>query len=277
MIKKYFNSFACLLCVLAVIFSLHGCSLDAYSVEELKTFYPTAFENSFNEELYYWKETVNFSDYTAWRTCNVYTEIDKKYQPVRDESGQFSNMKIDVYNECNKIGVYKASCGRSQSSTGGEEKNYLFENGYDENGVAADYKKTEMTPQEFIRTQNFADHYALSAKLSEFAGLTADDMIFDIDNSLMEHRGKVVKFSFAVKPEYIEKYKAETGKDSLFAGSKYATMEFAYDRFASIVIYAEENLGGGISADKEIYKLEAVYFGPIVTIPSYDSEPWVNV
>lgn len=276
MSKKFFKSFACLFCVLAFTLSFHGCSLDAYSVEELKAFYPTAFENSFNEELYYWKETVNFSDYTAWRTCNVYTEIDKKYQPIRDESGQFANMKIDVYDEYNKKGVYKALCGRSQSSIGGEPKNYLFENGYDENGAAADYKKTEMTPQEFVKTQSFADNYALSSKLSEFANLTIDDMIFDIDDSLMEHRGKVVKFSFAVKPEYIEKYKAETGRDSLFAGSKYATMEFAYGRFASIVIYAEENLGGSVSADKEIYKLEVVYFGPIVNIPSYDSADWAD-
>lgn len=276
MIKKYFKNFACLFCAAAVILSLHGCSLNAYSVEELKAFYPSAFENSFNEELYYWKETVNFSDYTAWRTCNVYTEIDKKYEPILDENGQFANMKIDVYDEYDKQGVYKALCGLSQSSTGGEPKNYLFENGFDESGAPADYKKTEMTPQEFIKTEHFKSNYALSAKLQEFAGLTVDDMVFEIDDSLMEHRGKVVKFSFAVKPEYIERYKAETGRDSLFAGSKYATMEFAYDRFASIVIYAEENLGGSISADKEIYKLEAVYFGPIVNIPSYDSADWAD-
>lgn len=276
MIKKSFKSFACLLCALAVIMSLSGCSLNSYSVEELKVLYPTVFENSFNADLYYWKETVNFSEYTAWRSCNVYTEIDKKYEPVLDDSGEYANMKIEVYDESNKKGFYKALCGRSSSSTGGDTVNYLFENGYDDNGNANDFRKTEITPQEFVKTDNFAQNYALSSKISEFANLTIDDMIFDIDDALMEHRGKVIKFSFAVTPEYIEKYKAETGKDSLFTGSKYATMEFAYDRFASIVIYADEQLGGNMSVDKEIYKLEAVYFGPIVNIPSYDSADWAD-
>lgn len=131
-----------------------------------------------------------------------------------------------------------------------------------------------MTPQDYVNSDSFKNKYSLDAMLKEFEYLTVDDMIFDIDDSLMEHRGKIIKFSFAVKPEYIERYKAETGKDSLFAGSKYATMEFAYDRFASIVIYAEEKLGSGISADKEIYKLETVYYGPIVNIPSYDNPEW---
>lgn len=63
-------------------------------------------------------------------------------------------------------------------------------------------------------------------------------------------------------------------QSSVFEGSKYATMEFAYDRFASIVVYAGEKLGSGISADKEIYKLETVYYGPIVNIPSYDNSEW---
>lgn len=276
MIKKYFKSFLCLFCAAAIVFSLSGCSFNSYSAEELKQLYPKAFENSFNEQLYYWKETVNAADYTAWRTCNVYTEIDKKYEPVLDENGQFANMKIDIYDEYNKKGVYKALCGRSESSTGGDTKNYLFENGYDSAGAACDYKKTEMTPQEFVKSDAFVNNYALSEKLSELAELTVDDMIFDIEDSLMEHRGKVVKFSFAVKPEYIEEYKAQNGRDSMFAGSKYATVEFAYDRFASIVIYAEEQLGGNISADKEVYKLEAVYFGPIVNIPSYDSAEWAD-
>lgn len=276
MVKQGFKGFICILCAVLIAASFGGCSIGAYSVEELKTYYSAAFENSFDAELYYWKETINAADYTAWRTCNVYTEIDKKYEPVMDENGQFANMKIDVYDEYNKKGVYKALCGKSQSSAGAEDKNYLFENGYDESGNASDYRKVKMTPQEYVRSDDFVKNYALSAKLSELAGMTVDDMIFDIDSSLMEHKGKVVKFSFAVRPEYIEKYKAQTGNDSIFAGSKYATMEFAYDRFASIVIYSEEQLGGNISADKEVYKLEAVYFGPIVNIPSYDSEPWVN-
>lgn len=272
MIKKHFIKFVSLALALLMILTAGGCSLNSYSVEELKTFYPKAIENSLNEELYYWKETVNASDHTSWRTCNVFAEIDKKYELIRDENGELANMKIDVLEEYNKKNVYKALCGKSSGKDG--DKNYLFENDFDDAGNAVNYRKTEMTPQEYVNSDNFKNKYSLDAMLKEFEYLTVDDMVFDIDNDLMEHKGKTVKFSFAVTDEYLEKYKAEFGKDSLFNGAKYATMEFAYDRFASIVIYAEEKLGSGISADKEIYKLETVYYGPIVNIPSYDNPEW---
>lgn len=274
--RKIFVKLICLLCAGIAVLSMGGCSIREYSAEELKIFYSEAFENSLNEELYYWKETVNATDHTSWRTCNVYAEIDKKYEVIRDENGEFANMKIDVFEEYNKKSIYKALCGASQSSTGGERKSYLFENDFDDAGSAVNLRKTEITPQEYVSGNAFKGKYSLSAMLKEFEYLTVDDMIFDIDNSLMEHKGKIVKFSFAVKDSYLEKYKAEFGIDSVFSGSKYATMEFAYDRFASIVIYAEENLGGNLSADKEIYKLEVVYYGPIVNIPSYDGGDWAD-
>lgn len=272
MSKKYLKSFAGLFCVLAIILSFHGCSLNSYSVEELRTFYPKAFENSLDEELYYWKETVNADDHTSWKTCNVYAEIDKKYELIRDENGEFANMKISVLEEYNKKNVYKALCGKSSGAEG--EKNYLFENDFDDTGSAVNFRKTEMIPQDYVKSDSFISKYSLDAMLKEFEYLTVDDMIFDIDNDLLEHKGKTIKVSFAVTDEYLERYKADFGKNSLFEGSKYATMEFAYDRFASIVIYVDEKLGGGISAEKEIYKLETVYYGPIVSIPSYDNTEW---
>lgn len=274
MTKKNFIKLVGLVFALLLIASAGGCSLNSYSVEELKTVYPKAFENSLGEELYYWKETVNAADHTSWRTCNVFAEIDKKYEVIRDENGELANMKIDVLEEYNKKNVYKALCGKSSGNDG--DKNYLFENDFDDAGNAVNYRKSEMTPQDYVNSDSFKNKYSLDAMLKEFEYLTVDDMVFDIDNALLEHKGKTIKFSFAVTDEYLEKYKAEFGSDSVFSGSKYATMEFAYDRFASIVIYAEEKLGGGISADKEIYKLETVYYGPIVNLPSYDAQPWVN-
>ncbi|MDE5985517.1 MAG: hypothetical protein K2H13_09715 [Eubacterium sp.] len=272
--KKSIVKIISVICSLLLITALSGCSLNSYSVDELKVMYPKAFENSLSEELYYWKETVNTSNHTSWRTCNVFTEIDKKYEPIRDENGEFANMKIDVYEEYNKKASYKALCGKSNGSN--DVKSFLFENNYDESGSAVNYRKTEITPQAYIASADFNSKFSLNTMLSEFEYLGVDDMIFDIDNDLMEHKGKVVKFSFTVTSEYLERYKTEFGTASVFENSKYATMEFAYDRFASIVVYAEENLGGNISADKEVYKLEVVYFGPIVNIPSYDSDVWAN-
>lgn len=258
----------------AIIASLSGCSFNSVSADELRTIYPEAIENSLKEELYYWKETVNTSYYTSYCTCNVYAEIDKNYNLIRDEDGKLANVKIDVDEKRNSNAVYKALCGKSQSSKSAETKNYLFETEYKSPTDKPVYRKTEITPQDFIKSEKFNDIYSLSAKLREFSELTIDDMNFDIDNKLMKHTGKVVKFSFAVKPEYLERYKKEHGKDSLFAGSKYATIELAYNRFASIVIYSSEQLSGNISIDKEAYKLESVYYGPIVNVPSYDSADW---
>lgn len=187
--KEMIRKFACLACVILLILSVSGCSLNSYSVDELKELYPKAIENSLSEELYYWKETVNASDHNSWRTCNVYAEMDKKFNVIRDENGECSNMKVDVFEE---------------------------------------------------------------------------------------HNGKVVKFSFAVKDDYTDRYKTESGKASIFEGAKYATIELSYDRFASIVVYDEEKLGKNISADKEIYKLETVYYGPKIDIPSYDSGVWAE-
>lgn len=272
MTKKRFIRFGSLILAILLILSASGCALNSYSVEELKAFYPKAIENSLNEELYYWKETVNALDHTSWKTCNVFAEIDKKYEVIRDENGELANMKIDILEEYNKKNVYKALCGESSGKNG--DKNYLFEKDFDDAGNAVNYRTSEITPQAYVHSDSFQNKYSLDAILKEFEYLTVDDMIFDIDNDLMEHKGKTVKFSFAVTDEYLEKYKAEFGKSSVFEGSKYATMEFAYDRFASIVIYATEKLGGSISADKEIYKLEIVYYGPVVNIPSYDNPEW---
>lgn len=276
MTKKYIRKFICVLFVLILVVSASGCSLDSYSVEELKNSYDKVFENSLNEELYYWKETINASDYTSWRTCNVFAEIDKKYELIRDENGELANMKINLLEEYNKKNIYKAMCGKSISSNGGNAVNYLFENDFDEQGKEINYRKTEITPQEYVASDNFNSRFSLNALLSELEYLSVEDMIFDIDNELLQHRGKTIKFSFAVTDDYIERYNKEFTKHSLFEGSKYATMEFAYDRFASIVIYTEEKLGSGISADKEMYKLEVVYYGPIVNLPSYDSGPWTD-
>lgn len=276
MIKKHVRNFLCIALAAALAASMSGCSLSSLTAEELKVLYPQAIENAVNESLYYWKETVNASDHTSWRTCNVYAEIDKKYEPILDDNGEFANMKIDVFEEYNKKSVYKALCGASHSSREAEDKAFLFENDYDDSGEAVHYRKTEMTPQHYIASEEFINNYALSTLLSEFRYLTVEDMVFDIDEPLMEHRGKVVKFSFAVKPDYLERYKTEFKKSSVFENSTYATIELAYDRFASIIVYSAEKLGDNITVDKEVYKLETVYFGPIVEIPSYDSDVWAN-
>lgn len=274
--RKNILKFVCLFCLFLLFLTAGGCALNSYSADELKVLYPKAIENSLNEELYYWKETVNRTDYSSWRTCNVYAEMDKKFEVIRDENGEFSNMKISVYDERNGSGVYKALCGKSKSSAGGEIKSYLFENDYDDSKNPVHYRKAEMLPQEFIKSDDFKSKYSLDAVLSELKYLSVDDMDFEVDNKIMEHKGKVVKFSFKVRDDYVQKYNQQFGKASVFDGSKYATMEFAYDRFASIVVYSEEKLGQNLSVDKEIYKLEAVYYGPKIDIPSYDSGVWAE-
>lgn len=257
--------------------ALCGCSLTSFTVDELKTLYPKAVENSLKEELYYWKETVNNNKDSLYRTCNVYAEIDKQYNVIRNEDGSLSNMKIDVTASNNSKNTYKALCGKSQSSSSEETKNYLFETSYNDDGEEVSKAKTEISPQNYVKSDAFADNYSLASVLSELSVLTVEDMNFDFDKSKLEHKGNVVKISFKVKDEYVSKYKEEFNKNSVFENSNYVTLEISYNRISSLVIYQEEKLSEKVSADKEVYKLEISYFGPIVNIPSYDSDEWSEV
>lgn len=257
--------------------SLCGCSLNAYSVEELRTLYPQAIENALAEPLYYWKETVNTDSASSYTTCNVYAELDKNYEPARNADGSFVNMEMEINATEDGQSTYHLVGGLSQSSTGGAAQDFIFENGFDAKGQAADRKKTPLSVQDYVQTDAFVQQYSLAAMLEEFSGMTVDDMDFTVSNAELSKKGHVVECKFAVTDSYLARYEAQHGKPSLFAGSAYVSLELSYDRFSSIVIYTKEELGSGITTDKEAYKLEVSYLGPRINVPSYDSDEWKNV
>ena len=264
-----------LLSVIAASFC--GCSLTAYTVEELRALYPQAIENSLAEPLYYWKETVNAADASRYTTCNVYAELDDNYEPARTDDGGFVNMEMEISRTENSQNTYHLVGGRSESSAGGEAANWVFENGYNASGEVANRKKTAVSVEEYVQSEAFKNTFSLAAVLQEFSYLTVDDMDFAVEDAGLTHKGHVVECSFAVKDSYLQRYEEQFGEPSVFAGSKYATLELSYDRFSSVVIYTEEQLGGGITSDEETYKLEVSYLGPRITVPSYDSDEWKNV
>lgn len=271
--KKRLFKLIALFSALAILVCTCGCSLTEYSVEELRALYPKAVENSLKEDLFFWKETTNMGDENTFRKCNVYAEIDKrKYEPLREENGDYSNMDVDIQETKNSKTVLSIQCGDAPSATkGNESKDYLFQTSFEADGKTLISKtKTPMSSKAYVSSEVFQNTYSLNVMLKELKELTVDDMDFDFDKASMTHKGNVVKVEFRVKDSYLERYKAAYGEDSIFAGSIRVALEFAYERVASILVYANEKLDSRFSMDTERYKLEIVYFGPIVSMPKYD-------
>lgn len=266
---------ALLLALIAAAFC--GCSLTAYTVEELRSLYPQAMENSLAEPLYYWKETDNTSADSRYTVCNVYAELDDNYEPARTDDGGFVNMEMEISVTEAGQNTYHLVGGRSESSAGGEAASWIFENGYSASGEVANRRKTAVSVEEYVQSDAFQSTFSLAAALQELRGLTVDDMDFTVAEAALVRKGHVVECTFAVKDSYLARYEAQFGAPSVFAGSKYVTLELSYDRFSSVVIYTEEQLGSGITSDKEVYKLEVSYLGPRISVPFYDSDEWKNV
>lgn len=280
--KKRVAKIIALFSALAILACTCGCTLNAYTVDELRQLYPKAVENSLKADLFFWKETANpTGGDNTFRRCNVYAEIDKKYEPIRNENGDYANMDVEIIEQVKGKDVLKIWCGDSPSASGGEKKNYFFKNTY-VNGKVDTQTKTPLSAKEYVNSEEFQNKYSLDIMLAELEHLTVDDMEFGFDKSEMTHKGNVVQVTFSVKDSYLERYKEETGKDSIFAGSFYVSLEMVYERVSSLIIYVNETLDQGISLETERYKLEITYFGPIVAMPKYDEtaegkEVWKEV
>lgn len=267
--KKRIIKLTSLCAVLTLLACLCSCSLTDFSVEELRTLYPKAVAASLGEDLFYWKETVNNGKETALRKCNVFAEIDKKYEPIRNDNGDYSNMDVDISETANNKTMQTIQCGDAPSASGAGAQNYLFRTSYQDGTVSAQ-TKAPMSAKEFVNSAEFQTKYSLDVMLKELEFLTVEDMDFDNELADLVHKGNVVKATFKVKESYLERYRAEFGTDSLFAGSKKVNIEFAYDRIASILVYTEKSMDSKLSVDTEAYKLQIVYFGPKVSLPKYD-------
>ena len=77
--------------------------------------------------------------------------------------------------------------------------------------------------------------------------------------------------------EYIDNYKATTGKTSIFDGCTYAEIELTFGRFSNIYVYQTESLDGGSFFDlpQEKYSLQVTYLGKNVAFPGgHDSDTY---
>lgn len=253
-----------------LVTTLCSCSIGKISSEEYKTLYTKAVADTLDEDLYFWKETINKDKQNDYNTCNVYAEIDKKYQPIRDEKGEYANHVIVLTKNSNNKENFKVSAGNSKNSKGNESKDMLFTSTL--NADTGEYTKTvkEMSPHDYYNSDDFQSKYSTKAKLSELSYLTIDDMNFDAKSCGITKKGNTTLATFEIKSDYLNKFKTEFGKDSLFAGSIRVAIETAYEKISSIIVYSKDNLGSGMSVEVENYKFEIVYFGPIAYTPNYD-------
>lgn len=270
MIKRRMGKLIALLCVVAAILCTCSCSLNSLSVDRVREIFPKAVKNTLAEDLYYWKENIVEGKTSKFRKCNLYAELDSNYHPILNENGDYANLIVDIQESINSKNVSSIQCGVSSSVSGKEKRSYLFKT-----AVAADEKttmrtKAPMASKDYIKSEEFQSQYSLNTMIKELEFLTADDMDFDYNGANLEEKGHVIQLSFKVKDSYLERYKAENNIDSMFAGSTHIDLEMAYDRISSLIVYANENLDQGVNVETERYKLEIVYFGPIVTLPQYD-------
>lgn len=257
-----------ILSMLAV--TLCSCSLTAMSMEEFKTLYPQAVQNSYAEDLFFWKESTVAKKEVSTRRCNVYAEIDKKYNRILKENGDFANLVVDITENAKSKNVLRILCGDAPSVKGDKLEPYLLKTTYNSKGEEEAKTKTKMTSKEFIASDLFQQNYGIDHMLSELAHLDPEEMDIDVKGGGIIHKGNVVLITFKVNDDYLNRYKTTTGKDSMFVGSVRATIELSYERIASIVVYSNETLDKSFSIETEKYKLEIVYFGPIVKMPQYD-------
>lgn len=257
-----------LLALLATTFS--SCSLNSVSSEEYKDLFAKAVQDTLDEDLYYWKETVNSPEIKSFETCNVYAEIDKNYEPIRDENDEYKNEVIVISKTSNNKEVLKIMAGNSKSSNNGDSKDILFTSIIDENSTEFKKVKKEMSVHDYFNSEEFQGKYSPKVRLMELENLSIDDMDFEAKGCGITKKGNTTLAKFEIKDEYLSRYKSEFGKSSIFEGSTNVAVEIAFEKISALTVYGKEALGGGLSIETEKYKFEIVYFGPIATVPSYD-------
>lgn len=250
-------------CLLALLLS--ACSSELDNLDEYRTAYETAVANSMNADIYYWQETRTEGTESFNREANVYALRDDDGNFLYNADGSYQGHCIFAADRTAGIEYY---AGLSQSSAGGAAENYLLERHTDEDGTVTATRQP-MTAQEFYDSETFHS-YRVDSLLAELTELSFDDMDFTTEDADAESKLHLKTIAFAVKPEYLQSYYEAHGEQSMFAGSKYVTIEMAYDRVTQVVIYAEEKEDDNFSVDQEVYNLRIAYYGPIIQMPSHD-------
>lgn len=250
-----------------------GCAVPINSLEEVKELYSTAIANSKKAEIYYWKETIlntGAANKTSFKRFNLWAEL-KNYEPALNEDGSYANLVANYYEEYDSKEILNMTVGKSKGASKKDEvKNYQFNTTHE--GTKTIRTKKPMSIDEYLLTDEYKA-VSLSTMIAELDHLTVDDMDFDAKGGAKGRKLNVVSLTFKIRPEYLTRYKEETGKDSLFAGSSKVFIEIAYDRITNITTYVEQGIenSNGMTVEVEKYKLQITYYGPKIDVPAYNA------
>lgn len=232
-----------------------------------------------NAHIFYWKESLStpragsITNLVETTTVNVLCTIDKDYNFVKDSDAEYdyNDLKVRITKTYDGKSVYELYCGYAQDGN-----SYHAVRGALDSQTAFtkndEYTFTSLTAEEYVLSDAFKP-YTLASKLSELKSLKKEDIVIKgYDKGKVEKKGNVTTITCKMSDSYLEAYEQAHGEKSVLEG-KYVTIEMAYDRVSSIVVYqndpnaGDKNTQGLLALEYESYKLEIVYTGPKFDVP----------
>ncbi|MDR1805915.1 MAG: hypothetical protein LBQ80_03985 [Clostridium sp.] len=286
--RKLSRLLALALCC-ATILGFSACTKQINQADALNRLF-SALEESNKADVYYYIKTQN-ADKAADKPLRT-LEVNLRAEPVddppealpRDESkyfkhnadGSFADYKLSVKGTETGVTMWSWICGPSKGADGtalfySEWRKDATQglNKYSANDNPVLSKRTEPLT-DFLQSESFAP-YTLKAQLAELSALTEEDINFDISTAKMTVQDTLVTLIFAVNEEYIQRYKEENGKDSVFAGTSQVKVQLTYGRVQQISLYAPSS-SGVFKSPKETVSWQIFYLGARFTVPEYNQK-----
>lgn len=266
--KKIISAALALTLIMTAIFMFGGCS-NSLEDSEIERIYNTAVNLTFEQDVYFLKETVNTKDLVKYTQVNVRPSIDKKYNIEKNDDGSYKDLRIEAFEQVDGKETLRNVCG----SVG--EKSLLFTTAQQEQGNPVRSKR-EISSEDYYNSADFSK-YRIEAFLDELNYLKFSDMDFSVDKAEAGTRGEITTLIFAPTEDYLERYERETGKKSVFEGCMRVSLEITYGKISHIIVYTEDKIEGtSLSVEAETYKLLITYYGPIINLPDPNGEDWKN-
>lgn len=268
MTNRRIRLIASIVIVITLCTLVFGACSKELDVADSYTVFTEALNNSLQQEIYYYKQTkFNDSGNSTEITVNIHADLDKKYELIVDDNGNYVNKCVRVVHSVDGVETYQQACGSTALQKDAPVKSYLFSKDLTTSGKNNTVYE-EMAVDTFIASAEF-QAISLQSALDELRYIEYEDMDFSISNGGVSEKGYVTTFTFQLNDSFFSRYYAATGKQSNLVGD-YISVQVSYNRIANVLVYNYENMGVEfISYEEEQYKLEISYLGPIISFSSY--------
>lgn len=268
------------------VIALSGCSVTITSDEAVKLLkeavsnslsYDFSHENdkTKGKGIYNWKELVFDPDDIGdiKQTENTYVNVHgnaDNYEIMLDENGNYVEYATRIEHKKNGIMTQEIIIGESISS---EDKNviipYQIKKSFNSEGKHTSSTKQEMTNEDYLQSEEF-EEYTLHSKLFELSLLDLNSFDFSINEAKLKKGVTVTSIKGKITDEYLSEFEIKYGYQSMFVG-EYIEIEIAYERVTKIAVYQKETLGLFENVYED-YKIEIVYIGKNIDMPSFDDK-----